>query len=35
MRTGKHYTTAVDIWALEVVIHEILTSEIPFLDNYG
>lgn len=25
--------SAVDLWALGVVVHEILTSEIPFLDN--
>lgn len=32
--TGKPYTTAVDIWAFGVVVHELLTSEIPFLDKY-
>lgn len=26
------YTRAVDLWALGVMVHEILTSEMPFLD---
>lgn len=26
------YTNAVDLWALGVIVHQILTSEIPFLD---
>lgn len=34
MATGSSYTTAVDLWALGVVIHEVLTSEIPFQDTY-
>lgn len=34
MRTGNRYSTAVDLWALGAVIHEILTSQIPFLDTY-
>lgn len=27
------YTNAVDLWALGVIVHQILTSEIPFLDT--
>lgn len=34
MRTGNQYSVAVDLWALGVIIHEVLTSEIPFLDTY-
>lgn len=34
MRSGNQYSNAVDLWALGVVIHEVLTSEIPFLDTY-
>lgn len=30
-RTEKSYTNAVDMWALGCVVHEILTSRIPFL----
>lgn len=31
---GDSYTNAVDIWALDAVVHKILTSEIPFRDTY-
>lgn len=31
-RTKDSYTKVVDIWALGTVVHEILTSEIPFLE---
>lgn len=31
--TAKSYTKNVDIWALGVVVHEVLTSEIPFLEK--
>lgn len=34
MRTGNQYSLAVDVWSLGAVMHEILTSEIPFLDTY-
>lgn len=36
MRTSlkDSYTKVVDLWALGAVVHEILTSEIPFLDTY-
>lgn len=36
MRTSVRdsYTKAVDLWALGAVVHEILTSEIPFLERY-
>lgn len=36
MRTSTRdsYTKAVDLWALGAVVHEILTSEIPFLERY-
>lgn len=34
MRTKTSYTNAVDLWAVGTVIHEILTSTIPFLDTY-
>lgn len=36
MRTSSRdsYTKAVDLWALGAVIHEILTTEIPFLEIY-
>lgn len=36
MRVSRRgsYTEAVDIWALGAIVHEILTSEIPFLDIY-
>lgn len=33
MRSNS-YTNAVDLWALGAVVHEILTSEIPFLEEY-
>lgn len=29
---GRSYTNAVDIWALGCIVHEILTSEIPFIE---
>lgn len=32
LKPGRSYSNAVDLWALGVVVHEILTSEIPFLD---
>lgn len=32
--TGNFYTERVDIWALGAIVHQILTSEIPFLDKY-
>lgn len=35
MKSGRSYTNAVDLWALGVVVHELLTSEIIFLDNAG
>lgn len=31
-RIGGSYTNAVDLWSLGCLIHEILTSEIPFLE---
>lgn len=33
LKPGRSYSNAVDLWALGVVVHEILTSEIPFLDS--
>lgn len=33
MRRTKGYTTAVDLWALGCLIHEILTGETPFVDR--
>lgn len=33
LKLGRSYSNAVDLWALGVVVHEILTSEIPFLDR--
>lgn len=35
MRTdgSNSYTNAVDLWALGAVVHKILTTEIPFLDE--
>lgn len=32
LKLGQSYSNAVDLWALGVVVHEILTSEIPSLD---
>lgn len=32
-RTQNLYTNAVDMWALGCLVHEILTSEIPFLET--
>lgn len=32
LKLGRSYSNAVDLWALGVVVHEILTSEIPFLE---
>lgn len=34
MRVGTSYTKVVDMWALGVVVHELMTSEIPFLDTF-
>lgn len=34
VRGGAGYANGVDIWALGVVVHEILCSEIPFLETY-
>lgn len=34
MRIGDSYTKVVDVWALGTVVHQILTSEIPFLETY-
>lgn len=36
---GRHgrensYTSAIDIWALGAIVHQMLTSEVPFLDTY-
>lgn len=31
-KTRDSYTKVIDLWALGAVVHEILTSEIPFLD---
>lgn len=31
--TSNTYTNAVDMWALGCIVHEVLTSEIPFLDR--
>lgn len=30
---ANSYTSAIDIWALGAIVHQILTSEIPFLDT--
>lgn len=35
MRAGSSYTTTVDLGSLGVIVHEMLCSEIPFLDTYG
>lgn len=32
---GNAYTNSIDIWALGVIVHEMLTLEIPFLDTYA
>lgn len=32
-RSEDGYTTAIDLWALGIVIHQLLTSEIPFLST--
>ncbi|KAL0630844.1 hypothetical protein Q9L58_010301, partial [Maublancomyces gigas] len=34
MTRNQSYTKAIDLWALGAVIHEILTSKIPFLETY-
>lgn len=34
LTTRNNYTIAVDLWALGVVAHEVLTTEIPFLCTY-
>lgn len=34
LKPGPWYSNVVDLWALEVVVHEILISEILFLDRY-
>lgn len=31
--TDMAYTNEIDIWALGCIVHEMLTGEIPFLDN--
>lgn len=33
LRPSQGYTTAVDIWALGCLVHEILTPETPFVDR--
>lgn len=35
MKSGRSYTNAVDLWALGVLVHEILTSEVVFLEQAG
>lgn len=32
-RVSEKYSTALDIWSLGCVVHELLTSEIPFLER--
>lgn len=32
---GNSYTNQIDIWALGVIVHEMLTLHIPFLDSYA
>lgn len=32
-RAGNSYTNNIDIWALGVIVHEMLTLKIPFLDT--
>lgn len=34
MRAWGSYATAADLWAFGAVIHQVLTSEIPFLESY-
>ncbi|KAL0630970.1 hypothetical protein Q9L58_010180 [Maublancomyces gigas] len=34
LTTRNNYTIAVDLWALGVVAHEVLTTEIPFLESF-
>lgn len=35
LRNGtKEYTKEMDVWAAGVIVHQVLTSEIPFLDKY-
>lgn len=35
MTSGRNcYSNLVDLWALGVVVHQILTSELPFQDTY-
>lgn len=34
MKTRNRYTNAVDLWAFGVLVHEVLTSEIRFLETY-
>lgn len=33
LRLGNEYTTAVDMWALGFVVHELLTGKTPFLET--
>lgn len=32
--TGNSYTSHIDIWALGAIVHQMLTTEIPFLEIY-
>lgn len=31
--TGQSYTPSIDIWALGAVLHQVLTSEVPFTET--
>lgn len=33
-KRGNSYTDAIDLWALGAIVHQMLTSEIPFRDTY-
>lgn len=33
LRPGKGYSTAVDMWALECLVHAMLTGETPFMEK--
>lgn len=35
VKKGNQYTMAVDLWALGVVIHQVLTTQIPFLETWN